>query len=436
MTTTTKLKLEVLDIETVTFFNNSNTIYIPKKVEYNLRKYVSKKLLKLIDKDIDLAIEKCLVVISNLSLTIYAETPEQRWKRLHSKILHEQTRKDNKNNIYVYSKVIDVLLAGTKQKGAFIEINRDAVVGIKSNSYRLADTYFDAGLTTYTLKESGVIHNRNKIYHKRLLDVTTSPNPIIRNLLHAYCSVELPTVDELTAEGKRLVKLKTKTKKGKILTMRNKHNDSYWKDVSNRSFIEDSIELFSMLTADGLMMPTVGGEKSGGRVVDSFTLMPSWIRNLVKFDGEALVEADYGALHPNLCATIYKTNSDLISHDTVAEYLGVDRQVAKIEHLSFFNKQEWQMEKSPLFKYYMDKKPLMMNSLLNDKKKQGYKVTSKKLFKMEVELMTEVIARLSSIDIYVLYVYDALFATQKNIEMVTDVMNEVADEMDIKTIAS
>jgi len=49
--------------------------------------------------------------------------------------------------------------------------------------------------------------------------------------------------------------------------------------------------------------------------------------------------------------------------------------------------------------------------------------------------MTEVITRLNSIGIYVGYVYDALFTTQENIIMVTDVMNEVADEMNIKTIA-
>ena len=55
------------DIDTTAmFFNNSNIIYIPKKVEYALRRYVDKDLLKAIDKNTNRAIEKCLLVLSNL----------------------------------------------------------------------------------------------------------------------------------------------------------------------------------------------------------------------------------------------------------------------------------------------------------------------------------------------------------------------------------
>ena len=409
-------------------FPNVNLILVPKKSEYNLKKYVSKKLLKLVDSNIDIAVEKCLVFLSNLASTYYTG---ERVKQLHSTILHEQSR--NKDNTYIYSRIIDVLLVGTKQNGPIIEIDSTYVVGEKSKGYSITDTYFKVGLTDYYIKDASIVQRRNKIYYNHLNEIMD--NPICLNLIKMYPNVDLPTVKEIKAEGRRLVKLGTTTKKGKILTMRNKHTDSYWKDVSNRSFVEDSILLFEYLTTRGFMLPSIGDNRSGGRVVDSFTLMPSWIRSMIKFNDEATLEADYGALHPNLCATIYKTNSPLISHDIVAEYLGVDRQVAKIEHLSFFNKHQNDMDRSPLFRYYMDNELSMMLRIKKDKRDNGYKVTSRKMFKMEVELMTEVSTRLNSIGIYVGYVYDALFTTQENIIMVTDVMNEVADEMNIKTIA-
>jgi len=53
------------------FMQNSNMISIPKKVKYNLEKYVSKKSLKSINGNVDVAIEMCLLIISNLSNTYY-----------------------------------------------------------------------------------------------------------------------------------------------------------------------------------------------------------------------------------------------------------------------------------------------------------------------------------------------------------------------------
>ena len=77
-------------------FPNVNLILVPKKSEYNLKKYVSKKLLKLVDSNVDIAVEKCLVFLSNLASTYYTG---ERVKQLHSTILHEQSR--NKDNTYI-----------------------------------------------------------------------------------------------------------------------------------------------------------------------------------------------------------------------------------------------------------------------------------------------------------------------------------------------
>ena len=84
------------------FFENINKIYIPKKVKFNLERYVSKKLLKEIDVNIEVAIEKCLIFLSQLSTTYYNE---EKWKPLSSEILHSITKKKG-DNTYVYTKII------------------------------------------------------------------------------------------------------------------------------------------------------------------------------------------------------------------------------------------------------------------------------------------------------------------------------------------
>ena len=163
-------------------------------------------------------------------------------------------------------------------------------------------------------------------------------NPICANLVKMYPKVELPTSKELLVIGKRLVSEKRTTKKGKVLTMRNKHGNEYWNDWQNRSFIEDNIKLFEFLTGRGFMIPTAGDERSGGRVVDSFTLMPTWIREQITIDGKKLTECDYTALHPNIAIKLYGGNENYITHQKVAEKASIGEKIVKVEHLAFFNK--------------------------------------------------------------------------------------------------
>jgi hypothetical protein len=65
-----------------------------------------------------------------------------------------------------------------------------------------------------------------------------------------------------------------------------------------------------------------------------------------------------------------------------------------------------------------------------------YRITSRKLFKKEVEIMTEVIIRLNAQGIYIGYIYDALICHPKDAQIVAQVMNEVVLELGVKTIAS
>lgn len=406
-------------------FPNVNSLLIPKKSEYNLRKYVPKAMLKAIDSDVNVAIEKCLVFLSNLCSTYYTD---DKWKSLKADILHQQTK--SKDNTYIYTRIIDVLKHGTS-KGAFIEVNDSYLEREYCKKYRLTDIYLKAGLVEYIIKDSGIVLNQNRLFYEQLNEAMV--HPICSNLIKMYPKIELPSSKELLVIGKRLAKDGHRTKKDKILTVRNNHSNDYWKDSDNRSFVEDNIKLFEFLTCRGFMIPSVGDDKSGGRVVDSFTLMPAWIREQIMVNGNKLTECDYIALHPNIAVKIYKGKLTYLTHQSIAERTGIDVKSIKIEHLSFFNKQWLAMLKSPLFAFYSSQEPDMLSSIYNDKKEHGYKVTSAKMFSVEVSVMTDVINHLNTLGINVLYVYDALLCEEKDKAIVVETMNRIILEHSVYT---
>lgn len=409
---------------------NTNVIYIPSKVEYNLKKYTPKALLKEIDDDKNIAVEKCLLFISNLISTYFTD---DKWKSLHSSILSNQMGGQDNKGVQIYIKVLKVLTTGTKQSGAYIEVNDSFQAGKSSKKYKLGEAYINKGLVKYTIQSQEIIFRRNSEYFKLL--TKAAEGTITNNLLKLYPLLKLPTSKELLEEGKRLVKENYSTKKGNKLTLRNKHTNDYWSDISNRSFIEDDIKLYEILTSIGLMIPFAGDEKSGGRVIDSFTLMPSWIRQMITINGSKLVEADYKSLHPNLAIKLYGGNTKHLTHSKVAETLDIDLKTAKLEHLSFFNKHQNDMIKSPLYSFYEMNEPEMLKRIIDEKVEKGYRTTSRKLFKLEVEIMTEVIKRLNQKGIFVMYVYDALYSLPKDNSIVIEIMNEVVNEMNIYTSA-
>ncbi|MFB3389853.1 hypothetical protein [Flavobacterium sp. LAR06] len=393
-------------------FPNVNSILIPKKAQYNLRKYVSKDLLKTIDSDIDLAVEKCLVFLSNLASTYYTES---KWKALNSVILHEQT---------------NVLTTGTRT-GAFIEVDKSYQIGSKSKKFRLTQTYLKVGLVEYLIKDAGIIRTRNKMYYQQLCEALT--NPICSNLIAMYPKIDLPTSEELLAIGKQLVKEGRCTKKGKILTMSNKHLNSYWIDADNRSFVEDNIRLFEFLTGRGFMIPSAGNMSSGGRMVDSFSLMPAWIREQITVEEVKLTECDYSSLHPNIAVKLYDGSLTYLTHGLVAEKTGIDLKDVKIEHLSFFNMKWNDMRQSPLFGYYSTNEPDMLARIYHDKNEHGHKITSQKMFAVEVDIMSAVIRDLNANGVYVLYVYDALLCEEKDSKLVAEAMNRIILEYGVMT---
>lgn len=414
--------------ELAELFPNVNSILVPKKAETNLRRHVPKDLLREINPDINIAVEKCLLLLSNLASTYYVEDThlsENRWKRLHSKLLDRQI---SGNNTYI--KVIEALKKGTST-GAMLEVIEDDIPNVQSRRYRIPENYFKVGLTEYLIKDVGIINIRNKIFFEQLNDALQ--NPICNNLVKIYPKLEIPTSEELLIIGKQLVKENRTTKKGKTFTMRNKHKNDYWNDAENRSFIEDNIKMFEYLTNRGFMIPSAGDEKSGGRIVDSFTLMPAWIREQITINSKKLVECDFKALHPNIAMYLYNGKHEFLTHEEIAKITGIDLKDVKIEHLGLFNKNWYSMMESPLFSYYSKHEPDMLQQIYNDKQANGHKITSKKMFAVEVQIMTDVIKHLNSVGVSVLYVYDALMCEEKDETLVIETMNRIILEHGVKT---
>lgn len=413
------------------FFINRNIIKIPKKVEYVLRRFIPKKVLKEIHPDIDVAVELCLMFTTQLTSTYFErfDNPEKEgWKSLHAEYLREFLSLDP----MTYKDVITALEHHTK-KGAIIECDHESIIGEKNYYYRFGEAYIGKGIVSYHLQTKEAQRLLNK-YFTRVSGKSQS-NPIVQNLIQFYEDVSLPTIDQIWEEGERLIKLKYKTKKGKLLKKLGKHARSYFKN--EYSFIEDSIKIFNYLTEDGLMYPEVGNEKSGGRIVDSFTLMPSWIRRMIKIKGKVNVEADYSCLHPNIAINLYGGNKEYLTHSDLGLEMSTDVNTIKLEHLSFFNKKVWQLKESPLYDYYKKNEPNMLRNIISEKYSSEFKhnITSRRLFAKEVEIMTEVVELLNKEFIYVGYVYDALFCHPSDANRVKEIMDTINLKKGVKTTA-
>lgn len=415
------------------FFINKNIIKVPSKVQYALDRYTPKHLLREIHSDIEVAKEMCLIFLTQLNSTYFEKlngNDNEGWKALKAEYLRELISFDS----MAYKRITEAL-EYPLAKGAILECDHERVIGLKSYHYRLGENYITKGIKPYELKTKEAQDVMNK-HNFRILS-ESNKNPICRNLIKMYAGVTLPTREQIIKEAKRLVKEGYKTKKGKTLCFLNKHPKNYYKHPEQRSFVEVAIEIFEFLTDNGLLPPKVGEEKSGGRVVDSLTLMPSWIRRLIKWNGKKLHECDFIALHPNIAISLYGGSMKYLKHGDLANELGIDVTAVKVEHLSLFNTTTYLMKQSPLYPYYLKNEPEMLKNITREKHSTKYKhkITSRRMFAKEVEIMTEVITELNKEGIYVLYVYDALLCPPKDTGRVLDVMDSVALKHGVYTTA-
>ena len=415
--------------------------YIPQSYFDEIIEYIPEKWLAEDKKENRAtAIELCLFALTNLNNTFFtAENTEDDyykdgWKNLLLARLNEQFDNIPKLRIAIFSALMYV-----GKKGAIVECDKKWMKNAHGMGWRLGDNYFGKGIISYTLKTE---YNKYLFFKKRTqLIKEAESNVITRNLLYVYPKTILPTVEQIKERAKQLIKEGFTTKKGKRLTFLNKHSRSRFSDIKTLSFVEDSIDIFEYLTEDALLIPSIGDHKSGGRVYDKFSLMPSWIREMVKIDGVSIDECDYSCLHPNLAIKLYGGKSKYLTHMQVAIENNIEISDVKKEHLSFFNKTWEQMSYSKLFNYYNNKETNMMENIFLTKKhnelkeEDKHKITSMDLFKEEVEIMTEVIGILNKEGIYVIYIFDALGCKESDKKRVLDVMNLIALKRGVYTTA-
>lgn len=420
------------------FFKHDYLLKLPR-VERFIRRNIPKQLVLHIHPDYNTAIELCLLYVSQLTTTYFdikSDSTSHGWKYLMAKYLQQLVGSDAK----MYKRIREALEYKHPAHGQLLECDHKHIAGFKSFGHRIQRELLLKGITTYELKSDYV---KKQWYQNQLLSYARAEhNPIARNLILMYPNVELPTLAEIEAQAKRLVKSGYVTKKGKLLTFLNKHPKTYFKNYEHRSFVEDAVEIYSYLTQQsGFIIPNPSEENAGGRVYDSLNLMPTWIRNLVRYKGEPLVELDFTCLHPNIACTLYGGKSEYLKHNDLVEELGLSVDAVKKEHLSFFNKKVVQMKQSPLFEYYNKLEPIMMQNIINDKiynneyihKSDKHKITSKRMFTMEVQIMTNVIEKLNHKGIHVAYVFDALYGHPNDVSVVIDTMNKTALEYGVKT---
>ena len=423
---------------------HSDVISIPNKALNNLN-YVPKRELKIIHDDIDSSKELILIILSNLSNTwALAQNSDdfkvqEGYKRLYSKILENQV-KYNSNSTSPYRKILDLLI-----KHKFVEEGAQAYFnpnGIGwATEYRLTSKYFGKGCQPYQLKTT-TVRRMNSRQYKRNLELIMQTH-IGMNHLKMLNRVQWPSEELVNETLSQAVKNNHTNRDRQRLVWLGKHSQN---EYPRAKFIyaEDYFNSFRYLR-DNMKIPTIKEEwLQGGvlqfRIATCFTLMPKLLRNLITIGGEPIVESDYSALHPNIVQMHYRgTNIEQITHEGVAAYLTlklgreITRDEAKDEHLSFFNKEIYQMKKSPLWVYYKDKEPQMMHNLLEQKRthEKGHKATCWEIFAIEVQLMERSIQRLNELGVQVIYVYDALYSIQEEQETVLRVMNDIAQEMNI-----
>ncbi|MEQ9187723.1 MAG: hypothetical protein RLP15_08305 [Cryomorphaceae bacterium] len=381
----------------------------------------SEQELKSISPNTDRAKELVLVFCSELNRSFFKKCrKEDPWISLKSIYLRDNVGAS-------YNKLRELLI----RKGV-INVFEYYIPGKQSYKYEMRDEYVTSGITEYQIVNEKI---RKKLL-QRHEDVTAHAleNPISSFLIEeVYPNIQLKSKKELLEIGQNHVKSGYSTSKGKFLKQRGHKSRLNSLKRKNVRYIEDDILLYERLTKGGFKVPTIGSTRCGGRVYDSFSLMPKWIRSSLTVNNSELVELDYSTLHPNIANHIYGNNKNTISHTDAANFLKIDKKEAKIMNMSFFNKRVKDMKACPLFEYYQSEFPSMLDEIVLIKDVYGYKKVSHDLFRIETKLMTEVINQLRALHIPAIYIYDALLVEKSNEAIVRNIMNNCAREIGLNT---
>lgn len=391
-----------------------NTLYINNKLLKRINKIPAKEL-KTINESMTIARELIILFLTNFNGAYYRSLNstdlyvKEGYTQLSSKKMEYYIHKN-------YSKIIELLI----DKGIVIK-GRNYITEKRCNEYRLNFTYFNLKFTEYSPKTDLVI----KKVKQRNFDLLKKAvyNPIARNHLDNLSTLKLPSRERIEKKLLEAVKKGYINKKGKLLKKLGKK-----KRLDHYVYVEDYLDIFDYLTKD-FLIPVISAN-AGGRVYTSLNLLPSLIKEELQ-----LVEVDMSCLHPNLANKIYKGSGEIITHEKVAEFLGIERTQAKIEHLSFLNKDFVGMRNSPLFDYYMNEEPAMMDNIIDEKREKGYKQTSLKLFTLETKIMTDVMLQLKKRKIYAVYNFDAFLVNPRDAESAKCIMSSILKKHGINTVA-
>ena len=413
--------------------NDEATIKLTKNLLKDIKKDFKHKDLNSIHKDRRTALELIYIMLSNFTFTWVREAKYNdnyvynRYMQLNSRILKKQVGTGNEETRY---KLILKLLIDKK----YIEKGLGPKRGVKSTSYKINDKYYNVNIEKHILN-SEYAKKRHEINIREKL-ISSIDNTIALNELQNLNRIELPSLEEVRKHLKLYSKRKWKNKKGKQLKVLGKK-----KRENQFIYVEDYVKLYELLK-NNFNSPQILGQNGGHRVVSKFNMMPSLVRELfrVKTNSNRLVGLDFSCFHPSLAIRKFQgANNQIVTHEEVAEFLKTKkkyskntdielRQIAKKEHLSFFNKEVKHMRNSRIYSFYAEKHPDLLSKVEKDKIEKGYKNTSRMLFTAETKIMTKIIKRCQAIGITTIYVYDELLVDELRVEEVRQIMENVCNE--------
>ena len=384
---------------------------------------------KLIDNGIEgERLDKCITFVSWFSAVKYMYKD----KELDGLYLSSH----NKIRVVLGKNWVEEVLTPLKDLG-IVDIGKEYSVGNHNRFYTISKEYLDNRWSTYryTSRCSKLIYRR--LYKLTLESIYRDELAIMQ--YEELLNVTAPTVEEVLEEGIRLIN-EGYSYKGKELAFSGDDRDNYY-------YVLDAIDQLKLYWDNGKLIEgsVYCGNYNCRRVATAFNLLPKWVRELFRFSGESVRGVDYSCLHPNIVGSM--VGDGAITHNKVSEYLGIDRNVAKLEHLSFFNRPVWGvfvkigkyymrgMVDSKLYKYYKDNHPKLLKFVLDHKRKYGYKGLSRLLFSVETKIALEVCKKCRRLGIKCLYVYDGFYTTASNVYILKSVMEEALAKFNVNTYA-
>lgn len=361
-----------------------------------------------------------------------------------------------------YKSIAMPLLKGT-EKGPCIEMQDHDKSLSQSRKFRLSEKLSKRFTQTYEISSERL---KIGILNRKLTKVKQSlQDPAISTLLKNLDYFIEPTLDEVIAHGKKLIR-EGHTKKDRRLVLLNKRTkraflaDNGFKKVNMLSSMkinelfrkhfmafEDHILIFKRFIETGWNLPK---RQKCQRVSDSMTGMPGWIRQMfkVQYNGtiENLVEIDCVALHGNLLYTLaYDEMTDeerstfLIEasgdmHTKIALYLNILRKRAKKSGLTYINHTIENMERSVVNRFYEEKIPAILKWLVKVKK-SDHKAIAKILFPLESKIIWSTIEELTQLEIPAYQVFDSICVPQSVSQVAITILNAKLKEYNVPTEA-